>query len=161
MALYSLLKCLSNDVYPGALRGFRIRAILSRNKIISITCPPRQLLTWEYHRQNRTIKLDFMRWSQQVLEHFWKSDQKSTLITGFWTCNEHGTSGGSKPVHIGDVCMGLISHLQYCTIQFSINWPPRSHTTILATYAPNPPSANHDFWISLALWYNLTATSKP
>src|SRR5260221_3967793 len=44
--------------------------------------PPRQLLTWGYHRQNRTIKLDFMRRSQQVLECFWKSDQKSSLIAG-------------------------------------------------------------------------------
>ncbi len=57
--------------------------------------------------------------------------------------------------------MGLISHLQYCTIQFSINWPPRSHTTILATYAPNPPSENHDFWISLAQWYNVPDRPKP
>src|SRR5258708_5431030 len=81
--------------------------------IISITCPPKQLRTWEYYRQNRTIKLDFTRHQQQVLECFWKSDQKSTLITGFQTHNEHGTSGGSKPVHIGDLHMGLISHLHH------------------------------------------------
>src|SRR5258708_25953906 len=87
-------------------------AILSRNMIISITHPPRQLWTWEYYRQNRTIKLDFMRRQWQALERFWKSDQKSTLITGFWTCNEHGMSRGSKPVHIGDLHMGLISCLQ-------------------------------------------------
>src|SRR5258708_22291953 len=92
--------------------------------IISITRPPRQLRTWEYYRQNRTIKLDFMRCQRQVLECFWKSDQKSTLIAGFWTCNEQGTSRGSKPVHIGDLHMGLISRLQ-CTIpacpEMSIN----------------------------------------
>src|SRR5258708_3325844 len=52
-----------------------------------------------------------MRRQQQALEHFWKSDQKSTLITGFWTCNKQGTSRGSKPVHIGDLHMGLISCL--------------------------------------------------
>src|SRR6266446_10677159 len=79
--------------------------------IISITHPPRQLRTWEYYRQNRTIKLDFMRCQRQVLECFWKSDQKSTLIAGFRTCNERDTSRGSKPVHIGDLHMGLISHL--------------------------------------------------
>src|SRR5258708_30785781 len=50
--------------------GFQIRAILDRNKIISITCPPRQLQTWEYYCQNRTIKLHFMRCQQQVLEYF-------------------------------------------------------------------------------------------
>jgi len=38
-------------IRPGALGGFRIRAILSRNKRISVSHPPRQLLTWEYHRQ--------------------------------------------------------------------------------------------------------------
>src|SRR5258708_1072375 len=76
--------------------------------IISITRPPRQLQTWEYYCQ---IKLDFMRHQWQVLECFWKSDQKSTLIAGFWTCNERGTSRGSKPVHIGDLHMGLISRL--------------------------------------------------
>src|SRR5258708_33733530 len=81
--------------------------------IISITRPPRQLRTWEYYRQNRTIKLDFMRCQQQVLECFWKSDQKNTLIAGFRTCNEQGTSRGSKPVHIGDLHMGLISCLQH------------------------------------------------
>src|SRR6266436_2416050 len=80
--------------------------------IISITHPPRQLQTWEYYRQNRTIKLDFMRRQRQVLECFWKSDQKSTLIAGFWTRNERGTSRGSKPVRIGDLHMGLISRLQ-------------------------------------------------
>src|SRR5258708_40344441 len=48
-------------IRPGALGGFRIRTIMSRNKIISITCPPRQLQTWEYYRQNRTIKPHFMR----------------------------------------------------------------------------------------------------
>src|SRR6266446_7635122 len=79
--------------------------------IISITRPPRQLRTWEYYRQNRTIKLDFMRRQRQVLECFWKSDQKNTLIAGFWTRNERGTSRGSKPVRIGDLHMGLISHL--------------------------------------------------
>src|SRR5260221_14394084 len=79
--------------------------------IISITCPPRQLRTWEYYRQNRTIKLDFMRHQWQVLECFWKSDQKSTLIAGFRTRNKQGTSRGSKPVCIGDLHMGLISHL--------------------------------------------------
>src|SRR5258708_14898907 len=84
--------------------------------IISITRPPRQLWTWEYYRQNRTIKLDFMRRQQQVLECFWKSDQKSTLIAGFWTCNEQGTSRGSKPVHIGVLHMGLISHLQQAVL---------------------------------------------
>src|SRR5258705_260547 len=82
--------------------------------IISITRPPRQLRTWEYYRQNRTIKLDFMRHQRQVLECFWKSNQKSTLIAGFWTRNERGTSRGSKPVCIGDLHMGLISHLQCC-----------------------------------------------
>src|SRR5258707_12270601 len=55
---------------PGALGGFRIRAILNRNKIISITRPPRQLQTWEYYRQNRTIKPHFMRPQQRVLEYF-------------------------------------------------------------------------------------------
>src|SRR5258708_5616444 len=79
--------------------------------IISITRPPRQLRTWEYYRQNRTIKLDFMRRQRQVLECFWKSDQKNTLIAGFRTRNERGTSRGSKPVHIGDLHMGLISRL--------------------------------------------------
>src|SRR5258708_31132332 len=53
-----------------------------------------------------------MRYQWQVLEYFWKYDQKSTLIAGFWTHNEHGMSGGSKPVHIGDLRMGLISCLQ-------------------------------------------------
>src|SRR5258708_26781930 len=81
--------------------------------IISITRPPRQLRTWEYYRQNRTIKLDFMRCQWQVLECFWKSDQKSTLIAGFRTRNERGTSRGSKPVHIGDLHMGLISCLHF------------------------------------------------
>src|SRR6266446_4791113 len=38
--------------------------------IISITCPPRQLRTWKYYRQNRTIKLHFMRCQRQVLEYF-------------------------------------------------------------------------------------------
>src|SRR5258708_27492441 len=85
--------------------------------IISITRPPRQLRTWEYYRQNRTIKLDFMRCQQQVLECFWKSDQKNTLIAGFRTCNEQGTSRGSKPVHIGDLHMGLISRL-HCGMTF-------------------------------------------
>src|SRR5258705_6913516 len=103
-------------IRPGALGGFRIRAILSRNLIISITRPPRQLRTWEYYRQNRTIKLDFMRRQRQVLECFWKSDQKSTLIAGFRTCNERGTSRGSKPVRIGDLHMGLISHLHRCPV---------------------------------------------
>src|SRR6266446_9229103 len=79
--------------------------------IISITHPPRQLRTWEYYRQNRTIKLDFMRCQRQVLECFWKSDQKSTLIAGFRTRNERDTSRGSKPVRIGDLHMGLISCL--------------------------------------------------
>ena len=100
-------------IRPGALGGFRIRAILSRNTIISVSHPPRQLLTWEYHRRNPTILLYFTRRQRQVLECFWKSDQKNTLITGFRTCNEHGTSRGSKPVHIGDLCMGLISCLQH------------------------------------------------
>src|SRR5258708_5698241 len=86
---------------------------MSRNKRISVSHPPRQLLTWEYHRQNRTILLDFTRCQQQVLECFWKSDQKSTLITGFWTHNKHGISGGSKPVCIGDLCMVLIYCLQH------------------------------------------------
>src|SRR5258708_5576522 len=72
---------------------------------------PKATTDREYYRQNRTIKLDFMRCQRQVLECFWKSDQKSTLIAGFWTCNEQGTSRGSKPVHIGDLHMGLISHL--------------------------------------------------
>src|SRR5260221_969364 len=81
--------------------------------IISITRPPRHLRTWEYYRQNRTIKLDFMRRQRQVLECFWKSDQKSTLIAGFRTRNERGTSRGSKPVHIGDLHMGLISRLHW------------------------------------------------
>src|SRR5258705_1085015 len=98
-------------IRPRALGGFRIRAIISRNKRISVSHPPRQLLTWGYHRQNRTILLDFTRRQRQVLECFWKSDQKSTLIAGFRTCNEHGTSRGSKPVHIGYLCMGLISRL--------------------------------------------------
>src|SRR5258708_23871395 len=79
--------------------------------IISITHPPRQLRTWEYYRQKGTIKLDFMRCQWQVLECFWKSDQKSTLIAGFWTHNEQGTSRGSKPVRIGDLHMELISRL--------------------------------------------------
>src|SRR6266436_1384960 len=57
-------------IRPGALGGFRIRAILNRNKIISITRLPRQLWTWEYYRQNRTIKLHFMRRQQRVLEYF-------------------------------------------------------------------------------------------
>jgi len=57
-------------IRPGALGGFRIRAILSRNKIISITHPPRQLRTWEYYRQNRTIKLHFMRRQWRALEYF-------------------------------------------------------------------------------------------
>src|SRR5260221_6684259 len=81
--------------------------------IISITHPPRQLRTWEYYHQNRTIKIDFMRHQWQVLECFWKSDQKSTLITGFWTRNKCSTSGESKPVHIGDLCMGIISCLHH------------------------------------------------
>src|SRR5258708_1857344 len=38
--------------------------------IISITRPPRQLRTWEYYGQNRTIKLHFMRCQQRVLEYF-------------------------------------------------------------------------------------------
>src|SRR5258708_29951660 len=96
-----------------ALGGFRIRAILSRNTIISVSHPPRQLLTWEYHRRNRTILLYFTRCQQQVLECFWKSDQKSTLIAGFWTHNKCGMSRGSKPVHIGDLHMGLISCLHH------------------------------------------------
>src|SRR5260221_13834089 len=99
-------------ICPGALRGFQIRVIMSRNMIISITHPPRQLQTWEYYHQNCMIKLDFMRCQQQVLECFWKSDQKSTLIAGFQTRNKQGTSRGSKLVHIGDLHMGLISHLQ-------------------------------------------------
>src|SRR5260221_3975008 len=85
---------------------------MSRNTIISVSHPPRQLLTWEYHRRNRTILLYFTRCQQQVLECFWKSNQKSTLITGFWTHNKCGMSRGSKPVHIGDLHMGLISCLQ-------------------------------------------------
>src|SRR5258708_19335544 len=72
---------------------------------------PKATRTWEYYRQNRTIKLDFMRRQRQVLECFWKSDQKNTLIAGFRTRNECGTSRGSKPVHIGDLHMGLISRL--------------------------------------------------
>src|SRR5258706_2357253 len=75
--------------------------------IISITHPQRQLRTWEYYRQNRTIKLDFMRRQWQVLECFWKSDQKNIR-----THNERSTSRGSKPVCIGDLHMGLISRLQ-------------------------------------------------
>src|SRR5258705_1953754 len=73
---------------------------------------PKATTDREYYLQNRTIKLDFMRRQRQVLECFWKSDQKSTLIAGFRTRNEQGTSRGSKPVHIGDLHMGLISHLQ-------------------------------------------------
>src|SRR5258705_13600334 len=80
--------------------------------MISITRPPRQLRTWEYYIQNRTIKLDFMKRQRQVLECFWKSDQKSTLIAGFRSRNEGDTSRGSKPVRIGDLHMGLISRLQ-------------------------------------------------
>src|SRR5258708_7994477 len=38
--------------------------------IISITHPPRQIRTWEYHHQNHTIKLHFMRRQQRVLEYF-------------------------------------------------------------------------------------------
>src|SRR5258707_4924413 len=117
-------------IRPGALGGFRIRAILSRNKIISITHPPRQLRTWEYYRQNRTVKLDFMRHQWQALECFWKSNQKNTLITGFQTCNEHGTSGGSKPVCIGDLHMGLISRLH----QLHASHPAMN----LATYLDSP-----------------------
>src|SRR5258708_3721163 len=101
-----------------------------RYMIISITRPPRQLRTWEYYHQNRTIKLDFMRRQRQVLECFWKSDQKSTLIAGFWTCNEQGTSRGSKPVHIGDLHMGLISRLH----QLHASHPAMN----LATYLDNP-----------------------
>src|SRR5258708_3645999 len=87
---------------------------MSRNTIISVSHPPGQLLTWEYHRQNRTILLD-------VNGRFWSASgnpiKKSTLIAGFQTCKEQGTSGGSKPVHIGDLHMGLISHLHHahCT----------------------------------------------
>src|SRR5258708_2717932 len=105
--------------------------------IISITHPPRQLWTWEYYRQNRTIKLDFMRRQWQALERFWKSDQKSTLIAGFWTCNEHGTSGGSKPVCIGDLRMGLISHLHHfkaeCSLYLSMRQSkfPDEHSNVL------------------------------
>src|SRR5258707_1408808 len=66
-------------IRPGALGGFRIRAILSRNKIISITRPPRQLRTWEYYRQNRTIKLYFLRRQRQVLEYFLKYEVLSLL----------------------------------------------------------------------------------
>src|SRR5258706_11225400 len=84
--------------------------------IISITRPPRQLREWEYYRQNRTIKLDFMIRQRQVLECFWKSDQKSTLIAGFRTHNERDTSRESKPVCIGDLHMGLISCLQ-CAVE--------------------------------------------
>src|SRR5258705_3072693 len=73
---------------------------------------PKATRTWEYYRQNRTIKLDFMRRQRQVLECFWKSDQKSTLIAGFRTHNERDTSRESKPVCIGDLHMGLISCLQ-------------------------------------------------
>src|SRR5258708_3385294 len=103
--------------------------------IISITRPPRQLQTWEYYRQNRTIKLDFMRRQRQVLECFWKSDQKSTLIAGFRTRNECGTSRVSKPVHIGDLHMGLISRLQ------------RAEEVVLyrgKVYVPDDPQLCHD-----------------
>src|SRR6266436_8645573 len=102
--------------------------------IISITCPPRQLQTWEYYHQNRTIKLDFMRRQWQVLECFWKSDQKSTLIAGFWTCNERGTSRGSKPVRIGDLHMGLISRLQQAAVL------PSETTTEMLTPEPTEPA---------------------
>src|SRR5258708_29871842 len=102
-------------------------AILSRNMIISITHPPRQLWTWEYYRQNHTIKLDFMRRQWQALEHFRKSDQKSTLIAGFWTCNECGMSRGSKPVHIGDLCIGLISCLHCSSAAFASSWAQSNH----------------------------------
>src|SRR5260370_28856595 len=84
---------------------------MSRNTIISISHPPRQLLTWEYHRRNRTIVL----YLRDINGRFWSASgnliKKSTLITGFQTCNEHGISRGSKPVCIGDSHMGLISRL--------------------------------------------------
>jgi len=89
------------NICPAALRGFQIRAILSRNKIISITCPPRQLWTWEYYRQNHMIKLHFMRHQWRVLEYFPKnmgfypsSDRiveinAQTLESGTWRWRGH------------------------------------------------------------------------
>ncbi len=46
-------------------------------------------------------------------------------------------------------------------IQFSTNWPPKSLTTILVTYAPNPPNENKIFWDKLAEWYENPNSSKP
>src|SRR5258708_2836779 len=99
--------------FPEALQNLPLTSHkIKFNRAILTIILPRQLRTWEYYRQNRTIKLDFMRRQRQVLECFWKSDQKSTLIAGFRTRNKRGTSRGSKPVHIGDLHMGLISRLQ-------------------------------------------------
>src|SRR5258708_9038510 len=64
-----------------------------------------------------------MRRQRQVLECFWKSDQKSTLIAGCRTRNEQGTSRWSKPVHIGDLHMGLISCLHWL-VGAPIKCPP-------------------------------------
>src|SRR5260221_11023293 len=92
------------NICPAALRGFQIRAILSRNTIISITCPPRQLRTWEYYRQNRTIKLHFMRHQWRVLEYFPKMRDfilpQTGLLRSMLGPSDLGPGGGSynKPI---------------------------------------------------------------
>src|SRR6266436_539020 len=91
-------------IRPGALGGFQIRAILNRNKIISVTCPPRQLQTWEYYRQNRTIKPHFTRRQRRVLEYFPKIQDfippQTGLLRSMLRPLDLGPGGGSynKPI---------------------------------------------------------------
>src|SRR5258705_2337469 len=54
-----------------------------------------------------------MRWSQQDLECFWKSDQRNPLITGFWTC---------KAWHVWRVKTGLYRRFAHGT-----NIPPTTY----------------------------------
>src|SRR6266436_4285935 len=67
--------------------------------IISITRPPRQLRTWEYYRQNRTIKLHFMRHQRRVLEYFPKMRDfilpQTGLLRSMLGPSDLGPGGGS------------------------------------------------------------------
>src|SRR5258708_27103342 len=102
-------------IRPSALGEFLTRAILSRNTIISITHPPRELRTWGYYRQNRTIKLHFMRHQRRVFEYFPKMRDfilpQTGLLRSMLRPSDLGPGGGSynKPIS----CLHRITHLLY------------------------------------------------
>src|SRR5258708_27364297 len=122
--------------------GFRIRAILDRNKIISITRPPRQLQTWEYYRQNRTIKLHFMRCQRRVLEYFpkmWDFILPQTgLLRSTVRPSDLGPGGGSynEPIScLQHVCVG---GMECGLVVARVSWGCAKSVVNLANFSPCP-----------------------